>query len=209
MTQDVPDSSTIQQTTRDVLSRPEFQFETRDVSWLRNMVDGIADWFRGLSSWAEAAPAAAQLLTVVLTVVLVALIVHILYTTFKEVALVRGYARQGKRKAGLVALEGEADTRDEALDMCRQALQGGDLRRAIWIMHRLFLSLLDEQGALHFSRWKTNGDYLVECRADHPDHSTLVGLTQAYEDIIYGHYNASDYDLETLFRKVEAVGGAT
>ena len=40
--------------------------------------------------------------------------------------------------------------------MARDELKEGDVRRAVWIAHRVLLGLLDEQGAIKFAGWKTN-----------------------------------------------------
>ena len=90
-------------------------------------------------------------------------------------------------KAEMVALQGEAGSFDEAVAMVRAALAKDDRHRAVWILHRLLLGVMDRKGALSFSGWKTNKDYLRECRRDHPDYPLLSELTLAYDHIVYAH----------------------
>jgi hypothetical protein len=87
----------------------------------------------------------------------------------------------------LRALEGVAENWNDAFKLARAAFDTGDLYRAIWITHRVLLSVLDRNGRIKFVRWKTNTDYIRECRDDGESAATLSELTSAYERVVYAH----------------------
>lgn len=209
----------IRATTREVLARPEFPvdvslqdnaiFETLR-GLLRNILDTIA-------GWAVANPILSWTVFILLSLFLLALIGHLLYSSFSSD--VAGQAGTGKR-ARYEMLEGEGRSWQEGLSNASLALDEHDLRRAVWIAHRVLLGILDEEDALQFAGAKTNEAYLRECQTDHPLASTLVSLTLLYDEIIYGHlqvdpsrltpliHTLKAYDLEASTRRQEQPGAA-
>jgi hypothetical protein len=155
----------------------------------------------------------ARVLIVVLTLLLFVLLAHILYTVVQEFAALR--KRSASRLAGqegsMAALE-EVGARSwrEGLEMARAALDAGDLYQALWIVHRCLLSVLDARDLVRFARWKTNGDYLRECRAADPGCGVLPRATRAYESVVYAHDEIGTREASDLIDEVEAVatGGA-
>ncbi len=201
----LPAPETIEQVKDEILAGSEFNQSSLDWEILKDAFGHIKDFFESLGNWSAAFPGAAQILIVVLTAILIALIVHILYVVFSEVSRVRQYrVDTGSRaQSTVVALEGQADSWNEAIAMAREALGAGDHYRTVWIIHRLFLGILNQKGAITFKRWKTNNDYLVECIREDPDSSFLRELTRTYDHIVYAHDSRWGADLAGYLDKVE------
>jgi hypothetical protein len=84
-------------------------------------------------------------------------------------------------------------------------LEAGDIYRALWITHRVLLSAMDRMELLRFARWKTNRDYLRECRTDHLASKTLADVSDAYERVVYAHHGIHRDQATSLMNRVEAV----
>lgn len=198
----------IRRATEAVLDRPEFRPDA-----VETVTRSVLDWFlETLPQWAEANPELARVLIVVLTLLLVALLSHILYTVVQEFAALRRRAGAVVAGARSMAPLEEVGARNwkEAVALARAALDAGDLYRALWITHRCLLSLLDARDLVRFARWKTNGDYLGECRAGDPSCDVLGHATRAYESVVYAHDPISPDEAADLLDRVEdfAVKGA-
>ena len=100
-------------------------------------------------------------------------------------------------------LEGTATNWREALDVARRMIDEGEIRRAIWIAHRVLLGLLDEAGAIRLAGWKTNSHYLGECARNHPWYSTFAELTEIYEQAVYAHRITPPSSVESLVIRVD------
>jgi hypothetical protein len=85
------------------------------------------------------------------------------------------------------------------------AIRQGDAYRAIWILHRILVSMLAQQGVLRHATWKTNADYVRECPCSHAAYATLVDVTRAYEQIVYAHRPLPLVMLSVLLAQVEHV----
>jgi hypothetical protein len=103
------------------------------------------------------------------------------------------------------ALDGVAENWSEAFQLARNALEAGDLYRTLWITHRILLSALDRTGGVTFARWKTNSDYLRECRRDSAASATLADVTGAYERAIYAHSGVDREEAARLLDRVEVL----
>lgn len=181
-----PSPEDVRRVTEEVLARPEFREDP-----LSSLFGWFLDWLLGdLPRWSLANPMFARALAVALTVVVLALFGHIVYTLSREFAMIRERGASGRFGAsGATTALGEVGARDwqEAIRMARAALEGGDAYRALWIIHRCLLSVLDGRGLVRFTRWKTNGDYLRECRGEAPAAGLLQEATEAYESVVYAH----------------------
>lgn len=201
----------VREITRSVLQRREFQENTTG-AWIAHALQRFSHWLSKISDWAGAHPGPARILVIVLGVILFALLAHIGYTVISEfLSLRKRSAEVERRYHTLPALEGVSDNWNDAFALARTALEGGDLYRAMWITHRILLSALDLRDLLKFARWKTNSDYLRECRANAstatelPEMTVLRELTGAYDRVIYAH---ADFDREqatSLVARVEAL----
>ncbi len=192
----------IRQITDDVLARPEFSDKP---TWSQLLMDQFLHWLENLAKWSARNPDAARLLTIALTVVLVLLIVHIVYTVVREFIGLRKPGSAAAQREPLRALEGVAQNWSEAFQLAKAALDSGDLYRALWITHRVLLSVLDRNGRIKFVRWKTNSDYLRECRDAGPVGATLSELTAAYERVVYAHTEFDRQQAVNLLTQVEAL----
>ena len=200
MSEATPDQ--IRQITHNVLARPEFQPAQPD--WNQIVLRHIFDWFRAITKWSAENPSMAKGLIVLLTILLLILLGHVAYTAVREFGSLRksgGYAP--RRSAG--ALEGIADDWEEALRVARAALTAGNIYKALWVIHRTLLSVLDGRGDIKFVRWKTNKDYLLECRDATAGRELLVETTRAYERVIYGHWEFEPLEVEKVLVQVETL----
>ncbi len=192
----------VREITRAVLERPEFRAEP---SLLERFGSRL---LQDILSWFEANPELAGVLRVVLVIALVAILAYIAYVVGREQDTLR-LALTGSRTGGSApeALEEIAPSWSEAVALARDALEAGDLRRALWIAHRVLLSTLDGMELLAFKRWKTNTDYLDECRDAGAPGSLLVELTDAYERVIYAHGELERESAARLLGRVESLAG--
>jgi len=201
MTQ-APTPEQVREVTEAVLQRPEFRPDL-STQWLYS----IWEWlFEQLPEWALANPSAARVLIVALSAVLVALLAHLGYTVAREFVSQRrdGVSRPGT-PTSLAPLAEVGASWPDAVRLAREALERKDLRRSLWITHRVLLSALDKSGAVDFRKWKTNADYVRECRDQSRTRTLLGPLTTAYETVVYAHRNIDDREASRLLDQVEAL----
>jgi hypothetical protein len=195
----------VRQITQDVLSRREF---LQKPTWWQIVIEKILAWLQKLSQWSEKNPDLARVLVIVLLVLTAILVIHIIYTMAREFVSLRKPARAGS-SGPLRALEGIAENWHDAFKLAKTALDAGDLYRALWITHRVLLSVLDRMGEIKFVRWKTNTDYLRECRDTGSIRAMLSEVTTAYERVIYAHTDFDRGQALKLLAQVEALSGET
>jgi len=196
------DPEQVRKVTETVLSRREFQ-DDPSRAWMIDLLDRFSKWLSKLSEWSAGHPDSARILIIVLGIVLLALLGHIGYTVVSEfLSLRKGDASLNIRHLKLPALEGVADNWNEAFALAGAALQSGNIYRALWITHRILLSVLDIRKVVRFARWKTNSDYLRECTNTDAAAATLREITDAYERVVYAH---EDFDRNQAARLVEQV----
>jgi len=192
----------VREITQAVLKRREFRSDAGQ-AWIADVLQRFVKWLSTLSECTQHNPDAASVLIIVLGTILVALLAHIAYTVISEfMALRKGNASPDVRYHNLPALEGVADNWNDAFALAKTALQSGDLYRAMWITHRILLSVLDVRKAVRFTRWKTNSDYVRECQPGDAAADTLREITDAYERVVYAH---GDFDKAHAARLVERV----
>jgi len=206
---ETPRSEDVRRAAEEIVNRPEFIGSQAEKTMMEALSERLGEWFGGLGEWAEASPDGARMLTIALIVVLLALIGHALYTFFSEIARNTSHSRKAGSgaQASVTALEGVADDWEDAWRLARAALDAGDLRRALWIAHRLLLSALDDRGLIAFRKWKTNAHYLRECAAENDHAALLRDLTQLYERAVYAHETRLAADSAvSLMDRVERYG---
>jgi len=197
----------VREITETVLKRREFQDDPTQ-AWLVSLLQRFTKWLGKLSEWSASHPDTAKIVIIVLGVILLALLAHIGYTVVSEFLSLR--KRDTRLNIGynnLPALEGVADNWNDAFAMARGALQSGDLYRALWITHRILLSILDIRKVVRFTRWKTNNDYIRECQATDAAADTLREITDAYERVVYAHGEFDRDQAARLVQRVEAFAG--
>jgi hypothetical protein len=196
----------VREITETVLKRREFQDDPTQ-AWIANILQRFGKWLTRLSEWSASHPDTAKIVIIVLGVVLLALLAHIGYTVVSEFLSLRKRASPNFEYKNLPALEGVADNWNDAFALARAALQSGDLYRALWITHRILLSVLDIRKAVRFTRWKTNSDYIRECQSTDAAADTLREITDAYERVVYAHGNFDRDQASRLVNRVEAFAG--
>lgn len=200
----VPDADTIRTVTRQILDQADFR---EPWPWLEKLVavgNWIKDQLNSLEAWAAANPQLARVLAIVVAILLLLLLIHLLYLAFGDLMPWKRSANQAlPRSSRWEILEGAATDWRQGAELALRLLQQGDLRRAVWIAHRVMLGLLDERGAIKFTAWKTNSHYLRECAASHPWYTTFAELTNSYERTVYAQQSTTAGALEPLVRQVE------
>lgn len=197
-----PTPEQVREATRAVLERPEFRPDP-STEWLYR----IWDWlFEQLPQWSLANPSAARVLIAALSVVLVLLLAHLGYTLAREFASLRTPGERDHEPAPALAPLAQVGTGwKDAIRVARKSVERGDLRGALWITHRVLLAALDKANALEFRKWKTNGDYVRECRDRSHAGTLLVGLTSAYETVVYAHRELDRAKAAELLDRVESL----
>ena len=194
----------VREITQTILKRREFQ-EDATGAWFARLFQGIINWLTKVSEWSAKHPDTARILVIILGIILIALLAHIGYTVISEfLSLRKRNASLDVRYHNLPALEGVADNWNDAFALARTALQSGDLYRAMWITHRILLSVLDIRKVVRFTRWKTNSDYIRECQTTDAAAATLREITDAYERVVYAHGDFDKAQAARLVARVEA-----
>ena len=199
----VPSPEIIREATREILERPEFTEPSRWHEIFLEMLKAIKEWLDALGAWSEANPILARVLFVVALLILLACLAHLLYLALADVLpFGRKKDTTTARSTRWEILEGTATNWRDALQVARDMLKEGNVRRAIWIAHRVLLGLLDEQGAIKFAGWKTNSHYLGECARSHPWYPTFAELTELYENAVYASRSTPANTADALVSRV-------
>jgi hypothetical protein len=202
----VPDPETIRNVTRQIIDQPEFNEPWPWIEKLVALSNMIRDWLNSLEAWAAANPQLARVLAIVVVILLMLLLIHLLYLAFGDlIPWKRSRSAAQARSARWEILQGAATNWREAAEIALRLLQEGNLRRAVWIAHRVMLGLLDERGAIKFAGWKTNSYYLRECAASHPWYGTFAELTSVYERAVYAQQATAAASIEQLVQRVDAM----
>ncbi len=203
---EIPSTEEIREATRAVLDRPEFAEPPTWHQMLLDMMLAVKEWLDRLASWSEANPALARVLFIAAVVILLACLAHLLYLALADtLPFRRRRVASAGRKARWEILEGAATDWRDALQLARAKLAEGDLKRAVWIAHRVLLGLLDQQGAVHFTGWKTNSHYLRECASAHPWRNNFAELTELYEQVVYASRQVSAEVVEASVAQVDGL----
>ena len=199
----IPSPETIREATREILNRPEFTEPSRWYEIFAEMLKAIKDWLDALGAWSASNPTLARVLFFVALLILFLCLAHLIYLALADV-LPFGRKKDSTtpRATRWEILQGTATNWREALKVAGDMLNEGNVRRAIWITHRVLLGLLDEQGAIKFAGWKTNSYYLGECARSHPWYPTFAELTELYENAVYASRSASAEAADALVRRV-------
>ena len=199
----IPAPEAIRAATREILNRPEFAEPSGWHEIFLEMLKAIKQWLDALAAWSEANPILARVVFVVALLILLVCLAHLIYLALADVLpFGRKKDRTAPRSTRWEILQGTATNWQEALMIARDMLKEGNVRRAIWIAHRVLLGLLDEQGAIKFAGSKTNSQYLVECARSHPWYPTFAELTDLYEDAVYASRSAPAGTADALLRQV-------
>jgi hypothetical protein len=199
----IPSPEAIREATRNILNRPEFAEPSRWHEMFLEMLKTIKQWLDALGAWSEANPLLARVLFIVALLILLVCLAHLIYLALADVLpFGRKKDRTAPRSTRWEILQGTATNWQEALLIARDMLREGNVRRAIWIAHRVLLGLLDEQGAIKFAGWKTNSQYLGECAPSHPWYPTFAELTELYENAVYASRSAPANVADALVRRV-------
>lgn len=156
MTAPLTDPETIRRLTHETVNRPEFPASSPDTqNSLKALAAFLERIFTAISLWSAANPVWAWVVFGILLGLLILLVVHIVRVGLQSTGG-RSAAGDLRARARWAMLEGAGNSWQEGLRSAFEALERGELRRAVWIAHRVLLGLLDEQGAITFAGFKTN-----------------------------------------------------
>ncbi len=197
----LPDDPEIEAITQSTLSQPEFQRQSSR-GWWASLMESVRPWLLSQLSGARGLSSLLAYLLLAGLMVAVGLALFSLFSLssggLQTLAGLRGRSRAWR------SLEGEAGSWEEALLKARQALAEGRLYNAVWIMHRVFLGLLDQREVVDFAKWKTNRDYLRECPREDPAFPLFATVSHAYDRVVYAHLPISADRLAELLDQIEA-----
>ncbi len=200
----IPTPERIRDATQAVLARAEFAEPSRWYEIVIEALNAIKRWLDSLGQWSEANPALARVFFIIALLVLLACLAHLFYLALADVLpFQRKKNRADTRQTRWDILEGAATNWRDALKIAHGLLRDGNLRRAVWIAHRVLLGLLDQQGAIKFAGWKTNSHYLAECARNHPWYPTFAELTELYEGTVYANRSTPVDTAESLVVRVD------
>lgn len=208
MTAPLTDPETIRRLTHETVNRPEFPASSPDTqNSLKALAAFLERIFAAISLWSAANPVWAWVVFGILLGLLILLVIHIIRVGLQSTGG-RSAAGDLRARARWAMLEGAGNSWQEGLRSAFEALERGELRRAVWIAHRVLLGLLDEQGAITFAGFKTNAAYVQECAPQHPFFPTLQALTEVYERVIYADQPVASATLLELLYRLQAHGQA-
>jgi hypothetical protein len=200
-----PAREVILATTREILNRPEFQSRAGWQQWFEDLRLELEQTLVHLTDWLRAHPVLQWLVVAGLLLLLGLLLFHLVRLLREEVRLWRRSELPDRTPAGRPGSDRRVPEWGSMVREVRQALQRGNGYLAIWHLHRWFLTWLDAQGFVRFSRWKTNADYVRECAATHAVGATLATLSQTYDQIVYAHRDVPLDTIATLLSQVDHV----
>jgi hypothetical protein len=187
---------------REILARPEFQWDEGHTlempAWLQQIYDWIAGLFeRWLFRIGNAVYRGRTLLMIA------AALCFILAVYF----ISRNLARNLVREAQLAA-EGQGDaalTSRGALQRAQTLSNAGDYRNAIRYLYLSSLLVLDERGLLRYDRSRTNREYLRSV-ASQPDlEGPLHNVIDVFDSVWYGFEQVDETAYRSYVKQVEAL----
>jgi hypothetical protein len=201
----MPSPEEIQQVTREIVGRPEFQPEAAWEGWSTLFGGWWKDVFRALALWLQSYPALKWVVLGGLSLVLLMLLVRLISALRAGIALPWQPARRLRVASAAFwnATEGVPPSWHEALQEVRRAIGQGDGYGAIRGLHRCFVEALEQRGLLACAPWKTNTDYVRECPSPSAAYSLLADITRAYERIVYAHRPVPLHTISELLTQVE------
>ncbi len=195
----------IERTTAEILSRPEFGASASRGGWAVAM-EALESWLAAAARVLHADSTSLAWLILIVAVLLAGYAVSVLLGDLGGGFSLPTLGKPNKSPDPWRALEGTAAGWDEALQRARGALAAGRVYEALWIAHRAFLGLLDQRGLVDFARWKTNLDYLGECPSDESIYPLFEAVSQAYDEVVYGHRPLPAGGVGELLRRLEEAG---
>ncbi len=170
-----------------ILARPEFQWQTRQPSWLEKWWQDLKDRF-----WRFVA----RLLGRTAITVDGSLVTYVLTGVgILALALVLAFALRGVLANFVAEAEAEADaeasgellTADSALRRAQTLSAAGDYRTAVRYLYLSSLLLLEERGLLRYDRSLTNREYLRSVAHLPELASTLRDVVEVFDRVWYGY----------------------
>jgi hypothetical protein len=201
----IPSPEEIRQVTQEILHRPEFQASPPWEQWIDAFLERVRALLHGLALWLESRPATKWVVFALLGLLLVLLLVRLLRLLISDML---PYWASGGWQRGLPAADEPAVACSsgnwaEVLPAIRLAIGQEDGYRAVQLLHRYLLTVLDQQQLVTFASWKTNTDYLRECPRTSTAYKTLVEITDAYEQVVYAHQAIPLHTISSLLAQVE------
>ncbi len=177
-----PDPSLVRQTTREILSDPEFRPHETFWQWLARKLFGWGDLPLDFASgWVKAF---AYILLAWCILALLAILINLIWFLIR---LTVGRFSRPHRALGSLARDADAQlTYGELKERAEAFAQQGAYREAAASLLRAVFCWLDDAGLLSVHESKTNGDYLREFEGPVPVRSEFHRLVHSVEHMTYG-----------------------
>ena len=201
----IPSPEEIQQVTQEILQRPEFQTSPPWEQWIDDFLERVRVLLHDLALWLESHPITKWVAFALLGLLLVLLLIRLLRLLVSDLLpyWASGGWQRGLPAANETAAAVSSGNWTEVLRAIRMAIGQEDSYRAVQLLHRYLLTVLDQRQLVAFASWKTNTDYLRECPRTSTAYKTLVEITDAYEQVVYAHQAVSLQTIFTLLAQVE------
>ncbi|HEX5941541.1 MAG TPA: DUF4129 domain-containing protein [Anaerolineales bacterium] len=183
---------------KDILARPEFQWEESQPIVMPNWLDRIFTWLEQVTNRLVNATLPYGRIPLIVT----AVIVFLLSLFFISRSLSRSLVREAQLEAeasesdGLLTSKG-AFKRAENLSM------QGDYRNAIRYLYLSSLLVLDEQGVMRYDRSRTNREYLRSVSSRPELAKPLRDVIEVFDRVWYGYEAVDENTYKSYVEHVE------
>ncbi len=183
---------------REILARPEFQWEESQPIVMPNWLDRIFTWLEQLTNRVVNATLPYGRLPLIVTAVIVFL-VSLFFIS-------RSLSRSLVREAQLEAEGSESDgllTSKGAFKRAENLSTQGDYRNAIRYLYLSSLLVLDEQGVMRYDRSRTNREYLRSVSSRPELANPLRDVIEVFDRVWYGYEAVDENTYKSYVEHVE------
>jgi hypothetical protein len=183
---------------KEILLRPEFQWQEQRSLQLPNWLDRVFDWIERFRD--RTLSAAYRFGRVPLTIAAAFLFVLSLYF------ISRGLSRSLVREADLATEGNESDellTSKGAFKRAETLSMQGDYRNAVRYLYLSSLLVLDEQGVMRYDRSRTNREYLRSVSSKPELAKPLRDVIDVFDRVWYGFESVDERTYRSYVEHVE------
>jgi hypothetical protein len=183
---------------KEILTRPEFQWEESQPLVIPNWLDRIFNWLEQLTNRLVNATLPYGRIPLIVTAVLVFLLSLFFIS--------RGLSHSLVREAQLEEAESDSDdllTSQGAFKRAENLSMQGDYRNAIRYLYLSSLLMLDEQGVMRYDRSRTNREYLRSVSSRPELANPLRDVIEVFDRTWYGFEAVDENTYRSYVEHVE------
>ena len=183
---------------KEILARPEFQWEESQPLVMPNWLDRIFTWLEQLTNRVVNATLPYGRIPLLVTAVFIFLLSLFFIS--------RGLSRSLVREAQLEAEGSESDdllTSKGAFKRAENLSMQGDYRNAIRYLYLSSLLVLDEQGVMRYDRSRTNREYLRSVSSRPELANPLRDVIEVFDRVWYGYEAVDENTYKSYVEHVE------